>query len=97
MQFLFSFFHSPLQNSLPHEFLEYPIITDNCIVTVRRLVINQNPFQQNHVFYVTYAVVVNIDYYVAWGELEGYIRDEDGKKYILDGMLGMGEDKTLLL
>ena len=46
---------------------------------------------------VLHAVVVNIDYFVAWGELEGYIRDEDGKKYVLDGMMGMGEDKTLLL
>jgi len=46
---------------------------------------------------VVRALVVNIDYYVAWGELEGYIRDEDGKKYILHGMMGMGEDKTLLL
>jgi len=40
---------------------------------------------------------VNIEYFVAFGELEGYIRDESGKKYILDGMLGMGEDKDLLL
>jgi len=46
---------------------------------------------------VVHALVVNIDYYVAWGELEGYIRDEDDKKYILHGMMGMGEDKTLLL
>ena len=46
---------------------------------------------------VLHAVVVNIDYFVAWGELEGYIRDEDGNKYVLDGMMGMGEDKTLLL
>ena len=46
---------------------------------------------------VLHALVVNIDYYVAWGELEGYIRDEDGNKYVLDGMMGMGEDKTLLL
>jgi hypothetical protein len=41
--------------------------------------------------------IVNIEYFVAFGELKGYVRDEDGKKYILDGMLGMGEDKTLLL
>ena len=41
--------------------------------------------------------IVNIDYFVAFGELKGYVRDEDGKKYILDGMMGMGEDKTLLL
>lgn len=40
---------------------------------------------------------VNIDYFVAFGELEGYVLDEDGNKYILDGMMGMGEDKTLLL
>ncbi len=44
-----------------------------------------------------HALVVNIDYYITFGELEGYIRDEDGKKYILDGMMGLGEDKTLLL
>ena len=41
--------------------------------------------------------VVNIEYYVAFGELFGYVRDEDGNKYVLDGMLGMGEDKDLLL
>lgn len=47
---------------------------------------------------VTHAKpLVNIEYFVAFGELEGYVRDESGKKYILDGMLGMGEDKTLLL
>lgn len=46
---------------------------------------------------IVHAVVVNIDYYITFGELEGYLRDEDGKKYVLDGMLGMGEDKSLLL
>jgi hypothetical protein len=46
---------------------------------------------------IMHALVVNIDYYIAFGELEGYVRDEDGNKYILDGMMGMGEDKTLLL
>ena len=46
---------------------------------------------------IMHAGVVNIDYYVTWGELEGYLRDEDGKKYDLTGMMGMGEDKTLLL
>ncbi len=46
---------------------------------------------------ILHALVVNIDYYINFGELEGYVRDENGKKYILDGMLGMGEDKTLLL
>ena len=46
---------------------------------------------------ILHAGIVNIDYYVAFGELEGYLRDEDGNKYVLDGMMGMGEDKTLLL
>ncbi len=41
--------------------------------------------------------IVNIDYFVAFGVLEGYLCDEDGNKYVLDGMMGMGEDKTLLL
>ncbi len=40
--------------------------------------------------------LVSIDYFVTFGELEGYVRDEDGNKYILDGMVGIGEDKTLL-
>ena len=46
---------------------------------------------------ITHAVVVKIDYYIAFGELTGYVLDEDGNKYVLDGMLGMGEDKTMLL
>lgn len=46
---------------------------------------------------VMHALLVNIDYYIAFGELSGYVRDENGKKYILDGMTGIGEDKTLLL
>ena len=41
--------------------------------------------------------IVRIDYYITFGELEGYLRDEDGNKYDLTGMMGMGEDKTLLL
>lgn len=46
---------------------------------------------------ITHAGVVNIDYYITFGELEGFIRDETGKKYDLTGCVGMGEDKTLLL
>ena len=38
-----------------------------------------------------------LDYYITFGVLEGYLRDETGKKYNLDGMMGLGEDKTLLL
>ena len=47
---------------------------------------------------VTHAKpLVNIEYFIAFGELEGYVRDESGRKYLLDGMVGIGEDKTLLL
>lgn len=60
------------------------------MVNLKFSVRNMNPM-------IMHALVVNIDYYVAFGTLEGYIRDEDGNKYVLDGMMGMGEDKTLLL
>lgn len=40
-------------------------------------------------------LVILIDYHVAFGEIKGYIRDTTGKKYVLDGMMGMGEDKTM--
>ena len=47
---------------------------------------------------VTHAKpLVNIEYFIAFGEMEGYVLDEDGNKYVLDGMVGIGEDKTLLL
>lgn len=39
---------------------------------------------------------VMIDYFVTFGTLAGYVRDEDGRRYDLDGCLGMGEDKSLL-
>ena len=38
-----------------------------------------------------------LDYYITFGVLEGYLREETAKKYNLDGMMGLGEDKTLLL
>ena len=44
---------------------------------------------------VVHALVINIDYYIAFGTLNGYIRDEDGNKIILDGLTGMGEDKSM--
>ena len=46
---------------------------------------------------IMHAGLVNIDYYITFGELEGYILDEAGTKYDLTGCMGMGEDKTLLL
>lgn len=44
---------------------------------------------------VVHPLVLRIDYFVTFGEIKGYIRDLNGKKYILDGMIGIGEDKTL--
>lgn len=41
--------------------------------------------------------IVNIEYFVAFGELEGYMMGEDGTKYVLDGLMGIGEDKTIML
>ena len=69
---------------------EWIVRDDYDMVNLKFKVFGINPM-------IMHALVVNIDYYVAWGELEGYIRDEDGNKYVLDGMMGMGEDKTLLL
>ncbi|MDD3127574.1 MAG: DUF2804 family protein [Candidatus Izemoplasmatales bacterium] len=44
---------------------------------------------------VVHPLVLRIDYFVTFGEIKGYIRDLAGKKYLLDGMMGIGEDKTL--
>ncbi len=43
----------------------------------------------------THAGVIDINYHVVFGEIKGYLRDTEGTKYILDGMMGMGEDKSL--
>lgn len=40
--------------------------------------------------------IINIDYHITFGELKGFVCDPDGNKYILDGMSGIGEDKSLL-
>ncbi len=41
------------------------------------------------------AGVIDINYHITFGDLSGFICDEDGNKYILDGMYGIGEDKSL--
>ena len=71
-------------------FSEWTVKDEHDMVNLKFKVYGVNPM-------IMHAGVVNIDYYVAWGELEGYLRDEDGTKYVLDGMMGIGEDKTLLL
>lgn len=42
------------------------------------------------------AVLVKVEYYIVFGSLSGYVRTEDGMKVSLDGLEGMGEDKTML-
>ena len=39
-------------------------------------------------------IPVVMDYHITFGDLSGYMYDEDGNKYILDGMTGIGEDKS---
>ena len=40
--------------------------------------------------------VVRIDYHITFGKLSGYVCDPRGNKYILDGMNGVGDDKSLV-
>ena len=82
------------EHSIPTEDFKYEqevLIRDGYdMVNLTYKVYSLNPM-------VMHAGVVNIDYYITFGELFGYLRDETGKKYELDGVMGMGEDKTLLL
>ncbi len=41
------------------------------------------------------AVIIDINYHITFGDLSGFVCDPDGNKYILDGMYGIGEDKSL--
>lgn len=40
--------------------------------------------------------LLDVNYHIVFGEISGFVKDEDGNKYILDGMCGFGEDKTLM-
>lgn len=42
------------------------------------------------------AGIIDINYHITFGELRGFVCDESGNKYTLDGMTGIGEDKTLV-
>ena len=42
------------------------------------------------------AKIIDIDYHITFGVLSGYVCDPDGNKYVLDGMTGIGEDKSLI-
>ncbi len=52
-------------------------------------------FKIDKVFYMPVHVgVVDVYYALPYGTIYGYVTDENGKKYIVDGMTGIGEDKT---
>ena len=41
-----------------------------------------------------HLLVLDIYYALPFGKVFGYIKDVNDKTYIVDGMLGIGEDKT---
>lgn len=52
-------------------------------------------FKINRVFYMPiHALVAECYYALPFGTISGYVTDTNGKKYTVDGMLGIGEDKT---
>ena len=42
------------------------------------------------------AGIIDINYHITFGTLSGYVCDPDGNKYDLEGMTGIGEDKSLV-
>ena len=83
-------FSSNIKTEEFRDYQEVRIKDDYDMVNLTYNVYSLNPM-------ILHTGVVNIDYYITFGELEGYLRDETGKKYDLTGVMGMGEDKTLLL
>ena len=51
---------------------------------------------RNQIAMIIRAGIVTADYHVSFGEMRGWVRKEDGTKIVLDGMMGMGEDKSML-
>lgn len=41
-----------------------------------------------------HALVIRLDYDLPFGKIYGFVKDTNGKKYVVDGMTGIGEDKT---
>lgn len=41
-----------------------------------------------------HLLVVDVYYALPFGRIYGYVKDTEGRKYTVDGMLGIGEDKT---
>lgn len=52
-------------------------------------------YEIDNVFYMPmHFLVVDVYYALPFGRIYGYVTDINGKKYVVDGMLGIGEDKT---
>ncbi len=52
-------------------------------------------FKIKKVFYMPiHALVIDCYYALPFGYISGYVTDTNGKRYTVDGMLGIGEDKT---
>ncbi len=52
-------------------------------------------FSISKVFYMPiHALVIDCYYALPFGTIKGYVTDTQGRRYPVDGMLGIGEDKT---
>ncbi len=52
-------------------------------------------FKLSKTFYMPiHALIVECYYALPFGTISGYVTDTNGKKYSVDGMVGIGEDKT---
>ena len=52
-------------------------------------------FKISKVFYMPiHALVIDCYYALPFGTISGYVTDPNGTQYVVDGMLGIGEDKT---
>lgn len=52
-------------------------------------------YELDNTFYMPiHALVIDVYYALPFGRIYGYVKDTEGRKYTVDGMLGIGEDKT---
>ncbi|NCB26729.1 MAG: DUF2804 family protein [Bacteroidia bacterium] len=57
--------------------------------------VNVDFIVRNQISFVINAGLIKADYYISFGELKGWVRQENGRKIVLDGMVGIGEDKSM--
>ena len=52
-------------------------------------------YELENTFYMPiHLLVVDVYYALPFGKIYGFVKDTNGKKYVVDGMLGIGEDKS---